>query len=105
MRLILRFASFLALIAGVLVASVDAIQSVSASGLVLTPLATALSAGGALTGSWLEMLERAPSNYTVFGPVIGWALRQPAFVIFMISALLLWMGGYRRPQPAGRFSA
>lgn len=105
MRFVLRLASFLALIAGVLVASVDAIQSVSASEPVLTPLATALAAGGPAVESWVETLERPQAAYGFFGPVIRWTLHQPAFGFFMLAALLLWIIGYKRPQPAGRFSA
>ena len=105
MRFLLRFASFLALVAGVLVASVDAIQSVSASQPVLTSLATALSAGGPSTQSLVEALERPHAGGAFWDPVIRWSLQQPAFAFFLLIALLLWMIGYKRTPVAGRFSA
>ena len=105
MRFLLRFASFLALVAGVLVASVDAIQSVSASQPVLTSLATALSAGGPSTQSLVEALERPHAGGPFWDPAIRWSLQQPAFAFFLLIALLLWMMGYKRPPVAGRFSA
>jgi hypothetical protein len=105
MRFLLRFASFLALVAGVLVASVDAIQSVSASQPVLTPLSTALVTGGASTQALVEVLERPHANGAFWDPAIRWSLQQPAFAFFLLVALLLWMIGYKRPPVAGRFSA
>lgn len=109
MRFLLRFAGFLALVAGVLVASVDAIQSVSASQPVLTPLSTALAAGGSSTQALVEVLERPHATGAFWGafwdPVIRWSLQQPAFAFFLLIALLLWMMGYKRPPVAGRFSA
>lgn len=105
MRFLLRFASFLALVAGVLVASVDAIQSVSASQPVLTPLSTALAAGGSSTQSLVDALERPHANGAFLDPVIRWVLQQPAFAFFLLIALVFWMIGYKRPPVAGRFSA
>lgn len=105
MRFLLRFASFLALVLGVLVASVDAIQSVSASEPVLTPLVAALEAGGPSTQSLVQSLERSHGDGTLLDPLIRWALQQPAFAFFLIIALGLWMIGYKRAPAAGRFSA
>jgi hypothetical protein len=105
MRFLLRFASFLALVMGVLVASVDAIQSVSASQPVLTSLAAALASGGDATLALVQSLERPHANGAFLDPVIRWLLQQPAFAFFLLIALLLWMIGYKRPHAAGRFSA
>jgi len=105
MRFLLRFASFMALVAGVLVASVDAIQSVSASQPVLTPLATALAAGGPSTQSLVQTLETPHANGAFLDPLVRWSLQQPAFAFFLLIALVLWMIGYKRPPVAGRFSA
>ncbi|WP_428427051.1 hypothetical protein [Pararhizobium sp.] len=105
MRFLLRFASFLALVMGVLVAAVDAIQSVSASQPVLTPLAAALAAGGASTQSIVQSLERPHANGAFFDPLIRWSLQQPAFAFFLLIALFLWVIAYKRPPAAGRFSA
>ncbi len=105
MRFLLRFASFLALVMGVLVASVDAIQSVSASQPVLTPLAVALAAGGSSTQSLVQSLERPHANAAFLDPLIRWSLQQPAFAFFLLIALILWVIAYKRPPAAGRFSA
>ena len=105
MRFLLRFASFLALVMGVLVAAVDAIQSVSASQPVLTPLAAALAAGGASTQSIVQSLERPHANGAFLDPLIRWSLQQPAFAFFLLIALFLWVIAYKRPPAAGRFSA
>lgn len=105
MRFLLRFASFLALVIGVLVAAVDAIQSVSASQPVLTPLAAALAAGGASTQSIVQSLERPHANGPFLDPLIRWSLQQPAFAFFLLIALVLWVIAYKRPLAAGRFSA
>ncbi|OBZ96963.1 membrane protein [Pararhizobium polonicum] len=105
MRFLLRFASFLALVVAVLVASVDAIQSVSASQPVLTPLATVLAAGGPSAQSLVQALEAPHASGAFLDPVIRWSLQQPAFAFFLLIALLLWMIGYKRPPVAGRFSA
>ncbi len=105
MRFLLRFASFLALVLGVLVASVDAIQSVSASQPVLTPLATALAAAGPSTTALVQSLERPHAGIAMFDPLIRWSLQQPAFAFLLLISLVLWMVAYRRPPVAGRFSA
>lgn len=105
MRFLLRFASFLALVMGVLVASVDAIQSVSASQPVLTSLAVALAAGGGSTQSLVQSLERPHTNVAFLDPMIRWSLQQPAFAFLLLIALLLWVIAYKRPPAAGRFSA
>ncbi|WP_426240542.1 hypothetical protein [Pararhizobium sp. DWP1-1-3] len=105
MRFLLRFASFLALVMGVLVASVDAIQSFSASQPVLTPLAAALAAGGPSTQSLAQSLERPHAHGAFLDPVIRWSLQQPACAFFLLIALILWVMAYKRPPAAGRFSA
>ncbi|MDQ0318536.1 hypothetical protein QO002_000674 [Pararhizobium capsulatum DSM 1112] len=105
MRFLLRFASFLSLIIGVLAASVDSIQSVSASQAVLTPLGSALSATGETGLALVQSLERPAGAAGLLQPVAHWVLMQPAFAVFLMLALLLWMIAYRRPPIAGRFSA
>lgn len=105
MRFLLRFASFLSLVLGVLAASVDSIQSVSASQIVLTPLGGAVSATGETGLALVQSLERPGGAAGLFQPVARWVLLQPAFAVFLMLALLLWMLAYRKPPVAGRFSA
>lgn len=105
MRFLLRVASFLALVLGVLAAAVDSIQSVSASQPVLTPLGSAVSASGDRGLALVQSLERPHGPAGMLQPVALWMLQQPAFAVFMVLALLLWMIAYRKPPVAGRFSA
>ena len=105
MRFLLRVASFLALVLGVLAAAVDSIQSVSASQPVLTPLGSAVSASGDRGLALVQSLERSGGPAGVLQPVALWMLQQPAFAVFMALALALWMIAYRKPPVAGRFSA
>ncbi len=35
----------------------------------------------------------------------AWLLPQPAFAVLLSLALILWMIGYKKPSPAGRFAA
>ncbi|KQV44327.1 MULTISPECIES: hypothetical protein [unclassified Rhizobium] len=105
MRFLLRVASFLALVLGVLAAAVDSIQSVSASQPVLTPLGSAVSASGDRGLALVQSLERPGGPTGVLQPVALWMLQQPAFAVFIALALALWMIAYRKPPVAGRFSA
>ncbi len=104
-RLLFRVFSFAALCVGVVAATVESIAAVSASRVVLTPLAAA----------WLDVSPQSlPAFQSVVETQLGGAtwiafqnsiLPQPAFVIFLAIALLLWAVGYKRPSPAGRFAA
>jgi hypothetical protein len=105
MRFLLRVVSFLLLVVGVLIASVDAIQSVSASEIVLTPLGVALASIGQSAVDTVQSLERPQAQSVLWGPPVRWLLVQPAFAVLLGIALLLWMLAYRRPAVAGRFSA
>ena len=104
-RLLFRVSSFAALCIGVVAATVDSIASVSASRVVLTPLAAA----------WQDVSPQSlPAFQSVVETQLGAAswiafqnsiLPQPAFMIFLALSLLLWAIGYKRPSPAGRFAA
>jgi len=105
MRFLLRVLSFLMLVTGVLVASVDAIQSVSASEVVLTPLGVALASTGQAALEAVQSLEKLQADPTPWNVALRWLLVQPAFAVLLAAALLLWMLAYRRPAAAGRFAA
>lgn len=104
-RFMFRLASFGALCVAVIAATLDSIASVSASQFVVTPLRLA----------WVEIAPASLVGFRAFVETsIGasawrlfdaWFLPQPAFALLLGLALLLWMVGYRKPSPAGRFAA
>lgn len=105
MRLIFRVFSFLALCLGVIAASVDSIASVSASQVSLTTVQEAWTGISAPSLAALQTLiegQLGPAAWTAFA---GLVLPQPAFAALWAVSLLLWMIGYKKPQPAGRFAA
>lgn len=89
----------------VIAATMDSIASVSASQFVVTPLRLA----------WVEIAPASLVGFRAFVETkIGasawrmvdvWFLPQPAFAVLLALALLLWMVGYKKPSPAGRFAA
>ncbi|WEX77592.1 hypothetical protein PYH37_002398 [Sinorhizobium numidicum] len=105
MRLLLRFASFLALVVAVLAGTVDAIQSVAAYAPVMTPLADGIAALGPDALNWVQSLQRTGAGPAIWLKALHWLFMQPAFAVFLLTALLLWMAGYRKKPAAGRFAA
>ncbi len=104
-RFLFRFLSLVALCIAVGAGILDSIASVSASEVMVTPLGIA----------WLEL---SPDTLSVvsdtvqraWGPqawgfAIRWLLPLPAFAVFLALSLMLWMIGYKRRSPAGRFAA
>ncbi|MDW9353995.1 hypothetical protein GOA97_06940 [Sinorhizobium meliloti] len=105
MRLLLRFASFLALMAAVFAGTIDSIQSVAASEPVITSLADGIAAIGSDQLNWAQSLQRTGAGPAMWLRALHWVLAQPAFAVFLALALLLWMAGYRKKPAAGRFAA
>lgn len=105
MRLFLRFASFLALTAAVFAGTIDSIQSVAASAPVMTPLADGIEVLGPEAAGWVQSLQRADAGPAFWLTALHWMFKQPAFAVFLVIALLLWMAGYRKRPAAGRFAA
>ncbi|MDW9613284.1 hypothetical protein GOC09_20510 [Sinorhizobium meliloti] len=105
MRLLLRFASFLALMAAVFAGTIDSIQSVAASEPVITSLADGIAAIGSDQLNWVQSLQRTGAGPAMWLRALHWVLAQPAFAVFLAPALLLWMAGYRKKPAAGRFAA
>lgn len=105
MRFLIRFLSLLSLVAAVMAGVLDAIQSVAANQVLLTPATITLE--GLMPGSV------AAFETTVRTHLPGWAwdgvmapiLAQPAFVVLLALSFLLWIIGYRRQPAAGRFAA
>ena len=105
LRFLFRFLSLVALCIAIVAGVLDSIASVSASEAVVTPLGIA----------WIELSPDTLSTVSdavqrAWGPkawgfAIRWLLPLPAFAVFLALSLLLWMIGYKRRRPAGRFAA
>ncbi len=105
LRAFFHFLSFAALAAAVLVGTIDAIQSVSSSDVVLTSLGNAWLN---LDPESLTLAELSADDYMsadIWRPYVAPVLAQPAGVMFLVLALLFWMVGYKRTSFAGRFAA
>lgn len=105
MRFLLRFASLVALVVAVIAGTIDSIQSVAASALVMTPMGDAWKD---VSPSSLATVQSLISYYIhprIYDLVVQWLLFQPAFAVFLALALILWMIAYKKPSAAGRFSA
>ena len=104
-RSFFRLLSLLALVAAILTGTLDSIQSVASSSVVVTSLGNHWQNLDVVS---LAMAEAAVAHY-IHADAWRWAiapvLSQPAFAVFLMLALLFWMIGYRRPRFAGRFSA
>ena len=103
-RFILKTVSLLALVVAVMAGTIDAIQSVSASEPVLTPLAVAWSTASPETIALVAdgIMRKFPYAWD---PAALWLLSQPAFAVLLAVSLFFWMIAYRRPPVAGRFTA
>ncbi|MDE1990923.1 MAG: hypothetical protein KGI75_00395 [Rhizobiaceae bacterium] len=104
MRFLLRFASLVALVVAVIAGTIDSIQSVAASAVVLTPMGDAWKdvSPGSLAG--LQSMISYYVHPRIYDLVVQWLLFQPAFAVFLVISLLLWMIAYKKPPVAGRFS-
>jgi hypothetical protein len=104
MRLLFRLASFFALVAAVLLATVDAIQSVSAGSAVLMRFSDLLAGFDPGIAARLQALP--DSLVGAFGQggahagqaAVQWLLARPAAAVALGCSLLFWMIGYRRPR-------
>jgi len=102
---VFRFLSFFAMVIAVVSGTIDSIQSVSASEVVMTPLGSAWSDASPAT---LQVTETTIAHFIhpeAWRLIAQWLLPQPAFAVFLILALLFWMIGYRRPKPVGHLAA
>ncbi|WP_234187066.1 hypothetical protein [Shinella sp. NM-101] len=103
MRFVLRTLSLFALVVAVMAGAIDAIQSVSASEPVLTPLAVAWST--ASPGTIALVADGIMRNFPyAWDPAAMWVLSQPAFAVLLAVSLLFWTLAYKRPPVAGRFT-
>ncbi|MBB3655823.1 hypothetical protein FHX15_001036 [Rhizobium sp. BK650] len=105
MRFLLRLASLFALAVAVIAGTIDSIQSVASSQVVMTPMADAWQDVSPAT---LTALQSSLSYYIhprFYAFIFQWLMLQPAFAVFLVLSLLFWMIGYKKPPVAGRFTA
>ncbi|MFN7102868.1 MAG: hypothetical protein ACK4N1_09600 [Pseudorhizobium sp.] len=104
-RTFFSFLSLVALIAAIMAGTLDAIESVSSSSVVMTSLGNHWQNLDVVS---LALAEEAVATYIsadAWRFAVAPVLAQPAFGVFLVLAMLFWMIGYRRPRFAGRFSA
>ncbi len=102
---IFRFLSALALLAAIFAGTLDSIQSVSASSIVLTSLGNAWLNLDPESLAFAEISAGAYISDDLWRPFVTPVLAQPACALFLGLALLFWIAGYRRRSFAGPFSA
>jgi hypothetical protein len=94
--LLLRFFSLLVLVLAVVSATVDAIQSVAADRLVMTPLGLAWRDVSPTTLGALEEWLAAALPGGIGIEALGALLAQPATAVLLALSFLLFLLGYRR---------
>lgn len=104
MSLIFHFFSLLALVAAIAAGTVDAIQSVASSSTMLASLGDLWIAISPATLVAAEDLVELHIHPEAWQQGAAFLLTQPACAVFLVLALILWIAGYRRPKPFGRFT-
>lgn len=105
MRFVARVLSLIFLVFAVLAGLVDAIQSVAAGHLVLTPLFETWTVSSPDTLAFLQGQSDRYLPAMVWDVGVRWVLNQPACAVFLVVSLVFYLAGYRRARPAGRFAA
>ncbi|MGF9565280.1 hypothetical protein [Neorhizobium sp. JUb45] len=105
MSLVFHFLSLIALAAAIGSGTLDSIQSVATSSVALASLGDLWIA---VSPGTLVAAEDAVERYIhpeAWQQGASFLLAQPACAVFLVLALILWIIGYRRPKPFGRFAA
>jgi len=105
MRFVARVLSLIFLVFAVLAGLVDAIQTVAAGEVVLTPLLETWGLNSPDTLAFVENLFARNVPGPIWEQGAAWILGQPSSAVFLVLSLLFYLAGYRRPKPAGRFAA
>ena len=102
MRLLLRLLSLAFLVLGVIAGTIDAVQSVAASRVTLTPLSDAWRDVSPAT---LEALTASLSALPIemLSAAAGWLLGQPASIVLLVMSLLVYVIAYKRRKAQPRF--
>lgn len=104
MRFLFRFLSMVCLVLAVIAGTVDSIQSVSASDVVLTSFGSAWLDLSPVTLMYVEEMIEHYLHPWVWNPALSWVLFQPTFAVFLVLALAFWIAGYRRENADERFA-
>jgi hypothetical protein len=104
-RLLFRLLAMVALAVAVIMAVLDATRSIAASGIVMTPLASAWTAVSPDTLSALQAFVTERLGPVAWDPVLVQLLDLPGFAIFAVLAFLFYAIGRRRERPVGRLLA
>ncbi len=105
MRFLLRVISMLALVVAVISGVVDAIKSVAASQIVITPLGADWYSLSPDTLNLTQAVVQRNVHPFIWDPIIQWILLQPTWAVFLVLSLLFYLIAWKRPRAAGRFSA
>lgn len=97
--------SGLALVVAVIAGTLDSIQSVSASQVVLTSLGNAWLNLDPASLTLAEIYAATYLSPDIWRPYVAPVLAQPAFAVFLGISLVFWLAGYEKPRFAGRFTA
>lgn len=104
-RTLFHFLSLLCLIAAIMTGTLDSIESVSSSSVVVTSLGNHWQNLDVVSLTLAEEAVRSYIHRDAWAWIVIPLLSQPASAVFLVLALLFWMIGYRRARFAGRFSA
>ncbi len=105
MRFLLRAISLLALIIAVIAGVQDAIKSVASSEVVITSLGAAWYGISPDTLNLTQAVIQRRIHPYLWDPVMQWVLLQPSWAVFLVLSLFFYLIAWRRPKPAGRFTA
>ncbi len=105
MRFLLRFLSLLFLVAAVITGILDSIQSVASETVVVMPFGAAIFSVNPDILAAAETYSLAHLPPFIWNNFAEWLLLQPAFAVFLVLSLALWIVAYRREPAAGRFAA
>jgi hypothetical protein len=105
MSLIFHFLSLLALAAAIGSGTLDSIQSVASSSVSLASVGDLWIAVSPATLVAAEDIVERYIHPEAWQQGAAFVLVQPACAVFLVLALILWIAGYRRPKPLGRFAA
>lgn len=102
MRFLLRFVSLVSLAAATIAGTLDSIQSVAASKVLITSFADGWKELHASSfDKWYPYLSH-PDQPHFYDSAARWLLVQPAFAVLLAVSLLLWVIAYRKaPVPSG----
>jgi hypothetical protein len=97
--------SFVSLVVAILVGTLDAIQSVSSSRVVLTSLGNAWLNLDPESLTLAEFSANDVVRTDIWRPLVAPLLAQPACLVLLVLSLIFWLAGYRKRPFAGRFAA